>query len=295
MGQPLPLLAPAGLGVVALAWGAHALAGERPPEPSPAARTAEDPAAPGLVLPDGAVARAGLSGPETQPAALPGEWSPALGPGCWDDDRGPATWGTWVQLVHQASNGAAEERPRARAGLALLAAADAQPQVAWGHAAALAESPRWTATRVPRLLPGVPLDHPLGPGGSVEPLAPGTHLRPPAPPRPRPPVLGNGRGRRDVRRPHGRRGAAGPIRGAAGRGRGGVDHRAPGARVTTGRRASECRAAPEYRISSGRTTSTGLATWSWPRPTRSCVCSTDASSSDSDPRGAGRCGPRRAR
>jgi len=183
MGRSLPLLAPAGLGVVALAWGAHALAGARPPEPSPAARTAEDPAAPGLVLPDGAVARAwALVGPETQPATLPGEWSSALGPGCWDDDRGPKTWGTWVRLVHQASNGAAEERPRARVGLALLAAADAQPQVAWGHAAALAESPRWTATLVPRLLPGVPLDHPLGPGGLVEPLTPGTHLRPLPPP-----------------------------------------------------------------------------------------------------------------
>ena len=183
MCQLLPLLAPAGLGALALALSAHAPAGSGLPERASVVGTAEDPAAPGLVLPDGAVARAwALVGPETQPAALPGEWGPALGPGCWDDDRGPKTWDTWVGLVRGASNGSAEERPRARAGLALLAAADAQPQVAWGHVAALAESPRWTATLVPRLLPGVPLDHPLGPGGSVEPLAPGTHLRPLPPP-----------------------------------------------------------------------------------------------------------------
>lgn len=173
--SPLPS---AGLGLLlaaATAWAAGGSAGI----------ALEDPAPEGLTLPDGPVARAwALVGPETDAAALPQAWVEALAPGCWEGSAAAATWARWAAALERAAaeRGASDERAQARAELALLAAADGQPQVAWGHAAALVDAPEWTAALVPRLLPGVPLDHPVGRGGDLGTLAAGVRLRPLPPP-----------------------------------------------------------------------------------------------------------------
>ena len=173
--SPLPS---AGLGLLlaaATAWAAGGAAGI----------ALEDPAPEGLTLPDGPVARAwALVGPETDAAALPQAWVEALAPGCWEGSAAAATWARWAAALERAAaeRGASDERAQARAELALLAAADGQPQVAWGHAAALVDAPEWTAALVPRLLPGVPLDHPVGRGGDLGTLAAGVRLRPLPPP-----------------------------------------------------------------------------------------------------------------
>jgi hypothetical protein len=173
-----PSLRAAGLTLLMSAAAANARAAGGAP-----ARMLEDPAPMGLTLPDGPVARAwALVGPETEPAELPEAWVEALAPGCWEGSPAAKTWARWAAAVERAAGPALAERAPARAELALLAAADGQPQVAWGHAAAVADAPAWTATLVPRLLPGIPLDHPVGPGGDLGTLAAGVRLRPLPPP-----------------------------------------------------------------------------------------------------------------
>lgn len=157
-----------------------------------------------LELPPGPAARAWAGvGPDTVPASLsqglnaliaaaaasePSPERPHPDGELWSH---AATWGLWAERVDfvrsrllAAQDPASVGAPRdtklssARADLALLAGSQGRSHDAWAHFAALTDSPEHAARVAPCLIPGVPLDATIGPGGAPAPLTDGVLLRP---------------------------------------------------------------------------------------------------------------------
>jgi len=137
-------------------------------------------------------------GAETVPKAPPREALAALAPGAAER---PETWALWSATLARVAarsasgvpadgvpaNGAAGAGTRARdlSTLALIAAGQRRAEDAWRWLAAHGPgAPEHVAGALAYLLPGVPTDTPIGPGGRPGTLAPGAMLAPLAPPRP---------------------------------------------------------------------------------------------------------------
>lgn len=137
-------------------------------------------AAPGdegpLSLPDGPAAKvwAGV-GPETSPADI------AARAGLWADWSTRSTWSTWASLVREEAAAEGPE-PARRAILCLLARGHGRAGDAWAHYGTLGAEPGLVAAVTPRLLPGVPSEAAVEPGGRPAPLPDGVVLRPFLPP-----------------------------------------------------------------------------------------------------------------
>lgn len=105
-------------------------------------------------------------------AALLGQAEPWSEPGAWE---------LWASLV-EAEAASREADPRRRAGLALLARAQGRDADAWAHLAATGADPRWTATTLPYLFPGIGFEAAPGGGGRPARLSDGARLAPALPP-----------------------------------------------------------------------------------------------------------------
>ncbi|MCY2960880.1 MAG: hypothetical protein NTY35_12010 [Planctomycetota bacterium] len=115
-------------------------------------------------------------GPEQVPAALDradlaADWS------------APATFERWRAALSEARDG--DTRP-ARARLALLALRQDRAAEAWKHLELAGADATLLAALLPRFLPGIADDAPVGAGGLAGPLPDGAVLRPCTPPRTRP-------------------------------------------------------------------------------------------------------------
>lgn len=174
---PLPrgrLCALAGMGLLCFTPLGQAPAGRADGEDLAAARDGVR-----VELPDGAAAKAWAGvGSRTLPHPLQADLRRAC------DSTTPAgtavpTWRLWADWV---AAEARESAPRQRAALCLLARAQGRHADAWEHYAHLIADPRWVASVTPYLLPGAPLDSPVGPGGTLEPLPDGVLLQPFLPP-----------------------------------------------------------------------------------------------------------------
>jgi len=121
--------------------------------------------------------------PDTQPHSLPPEFSgdgPLAGDDLWSR---PATWELWARWLGELHDtpGATDDL---RARLALLSLAQGRGEDAWRHVAACRDA-SWVAALAARLLPGIPVDCAIGPGGlpgGAAALPDGVLLRPVLPP-----------------------------------------------------------------------------------------------------------------
>lgn len=187
------------------------------PRPAPgasqeAARAEDAPVAARFDLPPGAAAEAvARVTPDLEPAATPTDLGragrvPALPADAWTRAE---TWDAWATLLASeralgstaggakssdaassataatsasSATGTADATARAerRARLALLALDHGRTEDAWVHLAAT--TPAWTAALLPRFLPGVPGDSPIGRGGATGALAADVVLAPALPP-----------------------------------------------------------------------------------------------------------------
>lgn len=131
-----------------------------------------------LELPDGPAAKAWAAvGPDTMPAEL----SPELR-ALAQEATTPEAWEAWARSLERARPGAVPAAPEARAALVLFARAQGRARDAWRHLAALGAHPEWVAALTVRLLPGIPHDARVGPGGMPLALPSDVRLDPLVPP-----------------------------------------------------------------------------------------------------------------
>ncbi|MFT7679967.1 MAG: hypothetical protein ACI8QC_003972 [Planctomycetota bacterium] len=141
-----------------------------------------------LQLPPGPAARAWAGvGPSTPAAPLSAELLALLEPGVplWEQAE---TWQLWAERLsglgdrlaqdQQPGMGRDQSSASARAELCLLAAAQGRGADAWAHFARLTDDPGLAARVAPLLIPGVPLETKIGPGGVPQGLPDGASLYP---------------------------------------------------------------------------------------------------------------------